>query len=167
MVESEKEIHLEMINSHQKANSMKPIETISGQLLLYFYLLYRKNPSKLHNTIIHFKVTNFTNDGMSIDPTLIETDIFNIKELQDYSDVDLYNALQYLKSKNFINYDLFSTVNKEEYQHIHKLILTTNGVDIIEGIERGDFERKQFNITFNFNITNNTTIESLLKASFF
>jgi len=50
--------------------------------------------------------------------------------------------------------------------NLFNLKVTASGVDIIEGIERGAEEKRVFNMTFNFNITNDVTVESLLKAEF-
>ena len=141
---------------------MKSIQTIAGELLLYFYWLHRTNPTLLHDEMIEFQVRHFSDNTHDSSPVLTDKLIPQpFLDLKDYSDVDLYAALKYLYDKNLIRYSLGHT-NVHDY--FSKIELTANGVDIIEGIEKGDSERKQFNITFNFNITNNTTIESLLKA---
>jgi len=75
--------------------------------------------------------------------------------------VDIFNALIYLSDSYFVTYSESKTTAGS---HIHGMKVTAKGIDLIEGIERGREEKKEFNVTFNFNIQNNITVESLLKA---
>ena len=140
----------------------KPIKTIAGEILLYFYFLQRKNITDLNMQIIgfYYKRTDKNKlDGIVI-PDRDKT-IFNNEKFSEYTDVDIFNALIYLNDSYFITYSESKTTTGS---HIHNIKVTASGIDLIEGIERGQDEQKVFNVTFNFNVQNNVTVESLLKA---
>ena len=148
-----------MNNTH-----LKPIKTIAGEILLYFYLLQRKNITDLNLAMLHFSFKRNPNnqvDGMEMpgrDKTILKDEKF-----EGYSDVDIFNALMYLSDSYLIDYkESKSTAGS----HLHQLKITASGINIIEGIERGEEEKREFNVTFNFNVQNNVTLESLLKAEF-
>lgn len=145
------------------SNKLVSIKKISGEVLLYFYWIQRQDISKLCDTSMSFQLRHFPIDKKNTGPELErrhET-ILNISELKLYSDGDLYNALNYLYDCGLINFNKSST---NVGDHILNIQLTASGVDIIEGIECGNTEQEYFNITFNFNVQNNITVESLLKA---
>jgi len=136
---------------------MKPIKEISGEILLYFYAIYRKDANKLKNANLFFRYPDFELENK-------DTIIKKFNQSKKYSNQDLFNALIYLGDKKFINFQKGRYMDGRE--QIVAIKLTSSGIDIIEGIERGKKERERINITFNFNITNETTVESLLKANF-
>lgn len=143
-------------------NQFKPIKTIAGEILLYFYFLQRKNITDLNMEIFSFlfkRTSENTLDGVVI-PDRDKT-FFNNEKFSEYTDVDIFNALTYLSDSYFITYSESKTTAGS---HIHNMKVTARGIDLIEGIERGQEEKKEFNITFNFNVKNNITVESLLKA---
>lgn len=76
------------------------------------------------------------------------------------SAADLYNALMYLSQKGFIN---LMANRSSAGDSLHDFSVTSGGIDIIEGIERGQAERNNFYITFNIKLADNINIESLLK----
>ena len=142
---------------------MKPIKTIAGEILLYFYYLQRTDTIKLRDALLSFQLRHFPEDRKE-KGILLEhrTDsILNVNELINYHDSDLFNAINYLNDCCLI------TMNESQDSggvHLLNLKLTALGFDLIEGIERGREERTQFNVTFNFNLENNVTVENLLKA---
>lgn len=135
---------------------MKTIKKIAGDLLLYFYSLQRQN--KLDPAhIISFE----GHPGRDIN--LNDKSEFgeNILKLAAGSPIDTYNALKYLEEKAFIDFKKTGTTSGII---IHGTSLTAYGVDIIEGIERGEEEKKEFHITFNIKLADTINIESLIRA---
>ena len=147
-----------------KNEKLTPIKTIAGKILLYFYLLQRKNITDLNLAMLNFSFKRSPNnqvDGMEMPGR--EKTILKDEKFEGYSDVDIFNALMYLSDSYLIDYkESKSTAGS----HLHQLKITASGINIIEGIERGEEEKREFNVTFNFNVQNNVTLESLLKAEF-
>ena len=112
--------------------------------------------------MVSFQLRHFSVDRNETGPVLERRaeSVLNIEELKKYSDGDLYNALKYLHDCGLLTFSESKSNVDDSY---HNFELTASGVDLIEGIERGEVERNQFNVTFNFNINNNITVESLLK----
>lgn len=142
---------------------MKTIKTISGEILLYLYLLQRQNVGELKGQMLSFGLwhNSASNEGACLNKR--SGTIFGSKDFDAYTDNDLYNALVYLGDSSLID---FTDSKDNTGSHFFNLKVTSHGVDIIEGIERGEEERNVFNVTFNFNVTNDVTVESLLKAEF-
>lgn len=142
---------------------MTTIKKTAGEILLYLYLLQRQDMVKIKSAILHFNLWHKIQDSEGSGAQLErrpET-IFHISDFDSYTDNDLYNALVYLYDSGLINYrDSQDTMGS----CLFNLKVTAQGIDIIEAIERGEKEKRNFNVTFNFNITNDVTIESLLKA---
>ena len=140
---------------------MKPIKTIAGEILLYLYYIQRKCFSELNDAMIRFEFGSFNNKETNFSQR--ELSILNLDKFSSYSDNDILNAVNYLNDSGLIYF-------KESKDNIGTILfnfkLTDLGIDLIEGIERGDDEKKNFNVTFNFNINNDVTIESLIKTEF-
>ena len=146
-----------------KKHQLTPIKKISGALLLYFYWLQRSDIGKLRSSMISFNLRYYQNNNQESGVQIGDrkNSILGVNKFDVYSDNDLYNALIYLIDSGLLD------LNEHEETggiHFHRLKVTSSGVDIVEGIERGEEERVEFNVTFNFNIENNVTVESLLKA---
>ncbi len=142
-----------------------PIKTIAGEILLYFYLLQRKNVTDLSYAMLNFrlKLTPETKiEGIEMQQR--NESILKEEKFNTYSDVDLFNALTYLNELGLISYEDVKDISGGS--HLRDFKITAQGIDLIEGIERGQLEKRDFNITFNFNIKNDVTVESLLKAEF-
>jgi hypothetical protein len=142
---------------------MTSIKTISGEILLYLYLLQRQDVGKLKNVMLSFGMWHLPEgkNGAVLDHRS-ET-IFKITDFDAYSDNDLYNALVYLYDSGLIDY---RDSKDNTGSHFLNLKVTSSGIDMVESIDRGAEEKKNFNVTFNFNITNDVTVESLLKTEF-
>lgn len=139
---------------------MKTIKTISGLILLYFYYLHRTNPDQLDSLMINYnKYSKEIREGVSVDNDLYE----KLKELTENNNIDLINSLEYLSEKNFIRY-ADSKPDLSGNTAIYSISITSIGVDIIENIELGSQEKKNFEVNFNITVNNNFNIESLLKA---
>lgn len=142
---------------------MTSIKTISGEILLYMYLLQRQDVGKLKSSIVSFQMWHLPvgQEGVLLDRR--SDTIFNISDFEAYSDNDIYNALVYLHDSSLIEYNDSSDTAGS---NLMNLKVTSFGVDIVESIDRGDEEKRNFNVTFNFNIKNDVTVESLLRAEF-
>lgn len=142
-----------------------PIKTIAGEILLYFYLLQRRNVTDLSYAMLHFKLKLTPETKIKgIEMLQRNESILKEEKFDNYTDVDLFNALTYLRELQLITYEEIKDISGGS--HINQIQITAQGIDLIEGIERGLQEKKEFNITFNFNIKNDVTIESLLKNEF-
>lgn len=142
-----------------------PIKTIAGEVLLYFYLLQRRNVTDLKYAMLNFRLRLSPEtkiEGIEMQDRKIS--ILKEEKFDPYSDVDLFNAVTYLNELGLISYEEMKDVSGGS--HINELKITARGIDLVEGIERGKQEKREFNITFNFNIKNDVTVESLLKAEF-
>jgi len=77
---------------------------------------------------------------------------------------DLQNALDYLNDVGVMTFTDDSDNAQRGYRKFH---LTAKGIHLIEGVENKLPEtKKQFNITFNFNLESLAKIEPTLKAQF-
>lgn len=142
---------------------MTSIKKISGEILLYLYLLQRQDVGKLKSAILSFGMWHLPEgkDGAQLERRS-ET-IFKISDFDAYNDNDIYNALVYLHDSNLVE---FNDSRDSAGSNLVNLKVTSYGVDMVESIDRGAEEKQNFNVTFNFNITNDVTVESLLKAEF-
>jgi hypothetical protein len=132
---------------------MKPIKEIAGEILLYFYVLHRKNGFGSMD-IIRFsgwdEITLPDQPGLSHD----------LLAICSGSAADLYNALKYLNEQHLLGIRISRDSGGDS---MHNFELTAGGVDIIEGIERGQVERANFFVTFNIKLADNINVESLIK----
>jgi len=141
---------------------MKPIKTIAGRILLYFYSLQRSDYSKLHDFVLEFQMRHFP-DKSEKSPKISHKENEIVRSLLEISDNDndIYNALKYIADKGFIE---MSKNSDNVGDYFLNFCVSSIGIDMIEGIERGEEEKKIFNITFNIKIADSINIESLLKA---
>lgn len=137
---------------------MITIKKLAGDILLLMYKLQREGVS-LYREMISFGETdqrtfvirNEADSGLGT----------NILKLSGGSAIDCYNALLYLEQKGFISYNSRKSTMDEMF---HNFQVAAAGIDIIEGIERGEEERKEFNFNFNIKLAENINVESLLKV---
>lgn len=140
---------------------MEAIKKIAGDLLLFFYASQRDSTS-IGKIMLSFGIE--TNEKKELEKSEIGKKIL---EISKESLIDTYNAIQYLKEKKFIDikegqftdYD-----NGNVTYNFYDLRVSAYGIDIIEGIERGAQEKKDFQINFNIKLTDNLNIESLIKT---
>lgn len=144
-------------------NGMTPIKKIAGEMLLYFYLLQRRDVSQLSDKILSFQMRYFSPGRAEEGPLLNDRNatILNIVEFEQYRDADLLNSLTYLGDCGLI--DVSDSQGTVDHTFLN-IRVTARGIDLIEGIERGEKEKTEFNVTFNFNVSNNVTVESLLRT---
>lgn len=125
------------------------IKKISGKILLQLYVLQREQGS-IKNEILRFD-KNYDNKDELTRSSLGK----QLYEIANSSVPDVYNSLLYLYEKGFISFTDSKDTGGEHFLNIRVI---AGGIDIIEGVERGEKAREQFNLNFNF------TIDSLIKA---
>jgi hypothetical protein len=145
------------MKTNEPQNSIKPIKTIAGEILLYLYWMHRKNIAELKNVRLTFGM--WRRENVVLDRR--EATIFSVDKFKDYSDNDLFGALQYLNDLYLIEY---KDSPDNTGSNFFNFKVTAHGIQMVEGVEHSQEEKNQFNVTFNFNLENNVTIESLLKA---
>lgn len=141
---------------------LEPIKTVAGRLLLFLYLVQRKRPHLLQNTVFEF-ITR-TTDGIDQNTNNFQIENKDIKKginSVSKNSLDLYNAFKYLIEKHFIT-ATWSVSNTTDLFAV--VMVVADGVDVIEGVEKSTKQRKEFNVIFNLNIENNLNVESLLKT---
>ena len=133
---------------------MRPVKEIAGELLLYFYTQQRKNGFGSMMEIIRFNgwddITVSDTDGLAKD----------LLALCKGSAADLYGGLKYLEQNYFVDLKISRDSGGDS---MHNFAVTSRGIDIIEGIERGQDERNNFYVTFNIKLADDINIESLIK----
>jgi len=134
---------------------MKPIKKIAGELLLYFYTLQRKQGIPIAE---HVRFKNHWGGPISVtgDGSFEKT----ILKIGNGSDIDVFNAINYLLEKNFI--DCKASTDTGGYSYIW-LKVSAFGIDIIEGIERSKEAKNEFSVNFNIKLADNINIDSLIK----
>ncbi|MCD6410390.1 hypothetical protein J7K92_00375 [bacterium] len=133
---------------------MKPIKKIAGDILLLLYALQRKRGS------LDAEIISFDRD-MNSKAELEKSELGKkLLKVAAESITDVYNAMRYLEEGCFIS---FKESNDNMTYYFFNLRVTKSGIDIVEGIERGEKERKEFHITFNIKLADNVNLESLIK----
>jgi hypothetical protein len=129
------------------------LKKIAGDVLLILYALQRRL-GYCDDGVVSFE------RRMDNRAALEQSPLGN-RLLQTCSSVaDVYNALRYLDEKAFISFT--ESCDNMAYQFFNIRVIA-GGVDIIEGIERGEAEREQFFITFNIKLADTINVESLMK----
>jgi len=140
---------------------MEAIKKIAGKMLLYFYTLQRNDYSSLYDFGLSFQMRHFPKGEKSPAINDKNNEISQTLIKISGNDNNAYNALIYLCEKGFIN---MSKTSDNVSDHFLNINVSSEGIDIIEGIERGETEKKEFNIIFNIKIADNINIESLIKT---
>ncbi len=140
---------------------MKPIKTIAGKVLLYFYYVQRTDTAKLFDLVLNFQMRDL-NSRQEEMPILGRTDTLVQKNLLKLTDTanNLFNALRYLRDLDFIEMKYSPDRTND---HFSLFRVKSGGVDAIEAILRGKEEKEEFYTTFNIKLPDKTDIESLLE----
>jgi len=135
---------------------MQNIKKIAGDILLYLYKIQREKAFMASYEILHFG--KHENEGINLSG---DTEFSkSILKISASLPADAYNALSYLKDHCFI--ELKEHPNTGGVV-ISNIIVTAEGFDIIEGIEREEEARQTFTVTFNIKLADNINVESLIK----
>ena len=140
---------------------MKPIKTIAGKVLLYFYFVQRTDNAKLLDTVLDFQMRNFDNRKEE-SPILVGKENLIKKSLLQIagSANNLYNALKYLEDKGFIETKYSPSRTRDKFSCFR---VVSGGVDVIEGILRGKKEKEEFCTVFNIKLADKIKLEDLQK----
>lgn len=133
---------------------MAPIKKTAGDLLIFLYASQRKRGFS------DGEIVEFGNVGEMGVVTNSSNLSKGLLKAGNESAVDVYNALHYLEEKGFVSFRENHT-NISDY--FHNIRVTASGIDIIEGIERGEEARDRFHVTFNIKLSDNINIDSLIK----
>lgn len=130
------------------------MKKIAGEILLYFYTLQRRSGLGSMENLV------FTGQNEPLSLTTESKLAKDLLSICDDSAPDLFNALRYLRERDFVSMYHHSPIGAEA---LNSFVVTANGIDIVEGVERGADDRKRFYVTFNMKLADNINIESLIK----
>ena len=140
---------------------MKPIKTIAGEVLLYFYSVQRTDNAKLYDMVLDFQMRNF-NNRKEESPILVGKENLIKKSLLQIagSANNLYNGLKYLEDKGFIEMKYSPSRTCDKFSCFR---VVSGGVDVIEATLRGKKEKQEFYTTFNIKLADKIKLENLQK----
>ncbi len=135
------------------------IKEIAGKILLYLYAEERMNLLVSRNRKLNIENNR---EKKIIELSGDEVLVKSLGEISKSAN-DIFLAFNYLVAKKFI----WVNEDKDGKGSIsyRRMGLEPEGIDIIEGIDRGSSEKKEFNVTFNINVENNMNVDSLIKAN--
>ena len=117
---------------------MTSIKKISGEILLYFYILQRQDVGKLKSLMLNFRIYNQLDEQNGAKLDRRDGGIFGINDFKDYTDNDIYNALVYLYDSGLID---FNDSRDNTGSNLINLKVTSGGIDIVENIDKGSKEK--------------------------
>jgi len=93
--------------------------------------------------------------GLTSDKKWLTNNLLDINS----SSNDIFNAFTFLIDKGFVNTTERATAEARIYVGVQ---LTMKGIDMVEGIERGDDGKHEFNVTFNIKVPESMDVEALI-----
>lgn len=140
----------------QRAQERKvTIKETAGKLLLYFYQLQRTVPLGMRNRQLGFVDRKSGGLFLTSDKKWLTENLLDINP----KSIDILNAFMFLIDKGLIQSKERVTPEATVYVGIQ---LTHKGIDIVEGIESGAEGREKFNVNFNIQVAEGTSIEELI-----
>lgn len=134
------------------------IKETAGKMLLYFYQLQRAVPSSMRYRQLVFIDRPTGGIAMSTDKKWLTKDLLDITP----STTDILNAFIFLCDKDFIESTERASVGRNIYVGIQ---MTSQGIDIIEGVEGGESGREAFSQMFNISTDGDGSIKGLIDAN--
>lgn len=131
------------------------IKETAGKVLLYFYRLQRTVPSSMRYRQLVFMEKKDGGVALTSDKKWLTKDLLDINS----NPSDIFNAFIFLLEKGFIRPRERAATGARIYIGIQ---LTSDGVDIVEGVEQGDEGKRAFHLTFNIMVDGSSDIESLV-----
>jgi len=131
------------------------IKETSGKILLYLYQLQRTVPLSMQYRQLGFITRKTGGIGMTSDKKWLTNNLLDINS----SSTDIFNAFIFLIGKGFIETRERSTGEAKIYVGIQ---LTSKGIDMVEGIERGDDGKYEFTVNFNIQVASDMDVEALI-----
>lgn len=132
------------------------IKETAGKVLLYFYQLQRTAPLAMPYRQLGFIDKKEKGIGLTSDKKWFAKDLLGINPASS----DIFNAFSFLRSKGYIKSNERVGASAIIYVGIQ---LTGAGIDIIEGIERGNDGKHEFELAFNIGVEDSRDVESLIK----
>lgn len=132
------------------------IKETAGKMLLYFYQLQRTVPLEMRHRQLVFVTRPDGGIIMSSDKKWLAKDLLDISG----KSVDALNALMFLRGKKMIYSVERVVVGKRLYVGVQ---LTDRGIDVIEGVERGQSGQDDFTTMFNIAIDHDLDVDHLVK----
>ncbi len=131
------------------------IKETAGKTLLYFYQLQRTVPLTMKYRQLGF--IDRKNGGLFLtsDKKWLTNNLLDINPVSN----DVLNAFTFLLDKGFIQSRERLTAEARIYVGIQ---LTSEGIDIVEGIEGGSEGKQRFAETFNIQVSATADIESVI-----
>ncbi|MEO7905103.1 MAG: hypothetical protein ABIR91_04900, partial [Candidatus Saccharimonadales bacterium] len=124
---------------------MVTIKETAGKIILYFYQLQRVDPIGMGSRQLAFIGKKDGGLALTSDKKWLTGNLLDIGA----SSTDVYNAFTYLTDKDFIRSKERVSATARVYVEIQ---LTSSGIDIIEGIERGHAGKQDFYTAFNMQV---------------
>lgn len=132
------------------------IKETAGKILLYFYQLQRTVPSSMQHRQIGFVDRKNGSVAMTTDKKWLTKDLQDINP----SSSDIFNAFTFLFSKGFIQSRERATTGTRIFIGPH---VTHLGIDVVEGIEGDQEDRRRFSSTFNIQVSEDADIDRVIK----
>lgn len=130
------------------------IKETAGKVLLYAYQLQRINPLVMPHCQIGFLNKGDKGMGLTSDKQWLMKDLKSINPAA----VDVYNALNFLLDKGYITSRHKVSASAQVYIGMQ---LTSNGIDIVEGVDGGSTGKKEFEKAFNIEVGSDMTSNEL------
>lgn len=134
------------------------IKETAGKIVLYFYQLQRVAPLDMRNRQLAFIAKKDGGLTLTSDKKWLTSNLQSINP----SAVDALNAFTYLIDKGYIRSQERVSAGARVYVEIQ---LTSVGIDIIEGVERGHAGKQDFYTAFNVKVEASQGVDELVKDS--
>ena len=131
------------------------IKETAGKMLLYFYQLQRTVPLTMPYRQVGFIDKKDGGVSLTSDKKWLTGNLLDINQ----SATDIFNAFIFLVGKDYIKSHERVAKGAKIYVGIQ---LTGQGVDIVEGIERGSDGKHDFAVNFNIHADDGMDVEALI-----
>lgn len=134
------------------------IKETAGKIILYFYQLQRVAPLSMPSRQLGF--LNKKDGGLSLtsDKKWLTSNLLDINPAK----VDILNAFMYLTDNGFIRSTERTAAEARMYVGVQ---LTSRGIDIVEGVERDQSGREDFQTAFNLKVESGQSVDEFIKQS--
>lgn len=132
------------------------IKETAGKVLLYLYQMQRSAPFAMPHRQVGFLDKKDMGLALTSDKKWLTKDLQGINSSAE----DIFNAFVFLHGKNLIKARERVTASARVYVQIQ---LTGEGVDIVEGVERGADGQHDFEAAFNIKPGNRAGVDGLIK----
>jgi hypothetical protein len=131
------------------------IKETAGKILLYFYQLQRTVPLTMKYRQLGFVDRKTGGLYVTSDKKWLTNNLLDINS----NATDVFNAFTFLIDKGFIQTRERTTGEAKIYVGIQ---LSSNGIDVVEGIEGGPDGKQAFMSTFNIQVGSSADIEAVI-----